>query len=208
MTIRKGEDWGTAAELPEDGVLVRSDSDARAAVTAARRKREPLPALGLLGGDLCRSVGGRGDEARLHSADARRLPVDLGVALIDGKLHYFVAHLVVRSSSSSLSWWTGRIVAAMNAQFYGKWNVAPRSHPNDGLLDVFDVDLSLGDRFKARSRLVHGTHVPHPAIKERRIDAVQFELPRPMTVWLDGDRWGSARNLSLRVEPDALTCYV
>lgn len=213
MTIRKGEDWGVADELPTDGVLVQTDSEARAAVTVARRRREAPPPLGLLGGDLCRTVGGRGDEARLHSSDARRLPVDLGTVLLDGKLHFFVAHLVARPARSPLpgrlgGWWTGRIIAAMNAQFYGRWNVAPRGHPNDGRLDVLDANLGLSDRFMARRRLVHGTHVPHPAIQERRMDAVQFELSRPMTIWLDGDRVGPARNLSIRIEPDALTCYV
>jgi hypothetical protein len=208
MTIRKGEDWGTAETFPPDGVTVHSDSEARALVTEAKRAKRPPPALGLLGGDLCRTVGGRGDDARLHSPEARRLPVDCGAVLIDGRLHYFVAHLVARTSRWGISWWSGRIVAAMNAQFHGQWNVAPRAHPNDGRLDVFDVSLGLGDRVKARRRLRHGTHVPHPEIRERRVDASQFEFTRPMTIWLDGDLVGTARHLSLRVEPDALTCFV
>ena len=56
--------------MPVDGVVVRSDGEARAVVEAARRAGEPVPALGLLGGDLCRTLGGKGDEARLRSADA------------------------------------------------------------------------------------------------------------------------------------------
>ena len=87
-------------------------------------------------------------------------------------------------------------VVAMNAQWLGSWDVAPRSHPNDGLLDVFDGDLPLGERLKARSRLPTGTHVPHPGIAERRVAAVQIELDRPTPVWLDGERVGSARALS------------
>jgi hypothetical protein len=132
----------------------------------------------------------------------------LNAFLLDGKLHWFVAHLVARTSPSPLSWWKGRLLAAMNAQFRGDWNVAPRSHPNDGRLDVLDATHGLGDRFKARSRLRHGSHVPHPRIRERRVDAVQFDLERPVAVWLDGELVGRARRLSIRVEPDALTCYV
>ncbi len=67
MTIEKGQDWGEVGPLPDDGVVVRSDAEARAVVTAARRANEEVPPLGLLGGDLCRTVGGRGDEARLRS---------------------------------------------------------------------------------------------------------------------------------------------
>src|SRR5690606_21746422 len=67
VTIRKGEPWGEPGALPEDGIVVRSDAEARAVVTAARRAGEPVPPLGLLGGDLCRALGGTGDEARLRS---------------------------------------------------------------------------------------------------------------------------------------------
>jgi diacylglycerol kinase family enzyme len=182
---------------------VRSDAEARAVVTEARRTGDPIPALGLLGGDLARTCGATGDEHRLRSQHAQRLPVDLGEVLVDGALHFFVAHLVARRS-----WWRGRIVAAMNAQYLGTWDVAPRSHPNDGRLDLVDADPSLGDRFKARSRLPSGTHVPHPAIVERRVQAVQLDLDRGTKVWLDGECLGPARTLSIRTVPDALTVVV
>lgn len=203
MTIRKGEEWGTAGPLPEGGIVVRSDAEARDVVERHRRVGLPVPALGLLGGDLCRTLGGTGDEARLHTDQARQVPVDLGAALLDGRLHWFVAHLVVRRS-----WWSGRIIAAMNAEFYGAWDVAPHSHPNDGRLDTFDVSLSLGDRWKARRRLRTGSHVPHPDIEERRVTAAQYELDAAMPVFLDGDDLGTVRRLSVRVEADALLCVV
>lgn len=203
MTIEKGRPWGQPGQLPDDGVAVHSDAEARALVEAARRRGEAPPALGLLGGDLCRTVGGRGDEARLRSAEAMMLPMDLGSVLIDGRHHWFVAHLVVRRS-----WWRGPVIAVMNAQWIGRWDVAPRSHPNDGRLDVFEADLSLDDRLKARRRLRSGTHVPHPGIAERRVAALQFELDRPTPVHLDGEEVAVARRLAVRVEPDALTCVV
>ncbi len=203
MTIEKGRSWGEPGPLAADGVVVRTDAEARAAVEAARRAGGPIPELGLLGGDLCRTVGGRGDEARLRSVDAVRLPVDVGSVLVDGRLHRFVAHLVARRS-----WWRGRVVAVMNAQWIGAWDVAPKSHPNDGLLDVFDGDLSLDDRWKARRRLLTGTHVPHPGIAQRRVAALQVDFDRPTPVWLDGERVGEARSLAIRIEPDAVTCVV
>lgn len=205
MTIRKGEAWGQAGGLPADGVVVGSDAEARHVVTAARRAGQRVPALGLVGGDLCRTLGGRGDEARLRSDAGVRLPVDLGSVLVDGVQHWFVAHLVVRRS-----WWRGRVVAVMNAQFHGSWNVAPRAHPGDGRLDVVDVAVSMtvADRVKARRRLPAGGHVPHPAIASSRRQAVQFELERSTPVFLDGERVGEARRLSVRVEPEALVCVV
>ena len=203
MTIRKGDRWGVPGPLPADGVVVRTDAEARDAVTCARRAHEPLPTLGLLGGDLARTCGATGDEARLRGPDAQTLPVDLGEVLIDGALHFFVAHLVARRS-----WWRGRVVALMNAQYLGPWDVAPRSHPNDGRLDLLDADLPLGDRLAARSRLPTGTHVPHPGISERRVKAVQLDLAPGTAVWLDGVRLGPARTLSARTVPDALHVVV
>jgi hypothetical protein len=203
VTIEKYQPWGAPGALPADGIEVRSDADARAIVERCRRANEPLPVLGLLDGDLCRTVGGKGDTDRLHSDAAMTLPTDVGSVLIDGRQHWFVAHLVVRRS-----WWRGRVVAVMNAQWIGRWDVAPKSHPNDGLLDVFDGDLSLDDRLKLRSRLATGTHVPHPGIAQSRVGALQLELDQPTPVWLDGERVGSGRNLVIRTEADALTCVV
>ena len=98
----------------------------------------------------------------------------------------------------------------MNAEYLGGWDVAPRAHPGDGLLDVVDAaaGLSLVDRLKARRRLPAGSHVPHPRISVTRRPARQRELTAPTPVWLDGEPVGEARNLSLRLEPDALTCIV
>jgi diacylglycerol kinase family enzyme len=203
MTIRKGEAWGTPGPLPRHGVEVHSDAEARAVVTAARRAGEPVPPLGLLGGDLCRTLGGTGDAARLRSEQAVQLPVDLGAVLLDGRLHWFVAHLVARRG-----WWWGRVVAVMNAQFIGPWDVTPRGHPNDGRLDVLDADLPFDERLQVRSRLRTGSHVPHPRIEERHVAAVQLDLEPPLPVRLDGELMEPARSVSVRMEADALVCVV
>lgn len=238
MTVRRGEAWGEVRALPDGTVIVHSDAEARAVVEAARRADRPVPPLGLAGGDLARTLGARDGGPRLRTAAAAQAaatsaatsaaamtaasdigtagstheavdvmvaPVDLGSVLVDGRKHWFVAHAVARRS-----WWYGRVVAAMNAEFRGDWDVAPRSHPDDGRLDVLDVDARLGltDRVKARRRLPSGTHVPHPLVRVQRAKAVQFEFERPVPVWLDGERVGEARHLSLRVEPDALICAV
>ncbi len=99
MPIAKGQPWGTAAPLAAAGVVVAGDAEARQALELARSRRQPLPALGLVGGDLWRTLGGSGagDPARLRSDEAMTFTVDLGEALVDGRLHLFVAHLVAHS---------------------------------------------------------------------------------------------------------------
>ena len=203
MTVRRGELWGEPGGLPAGGVVVHNDAEARAVVEAARRAGERVPALGLLGGDLCRTVGGTGDESRIRSPGGVRLPADLGEVLLDGRLHWFVAHLVARHA-----WWRGRAWLAMNAEWLGRWDVAPRAHPNDGVLDVLEARVPPGERLKVRSRLVHGTHLPHPAITVRRAAAAQTSFPRPVPVRLDGELVGSFRTVSVRVEADAVTVVV
>lgn len=204
MAIGKGLPWGEAAPLGADGVVVRSDAEARRVLEEARSRRVSLPALGLVGGDLWRTLGGsgHGDPARLRSDEAMTFTVDLGEALVDGRLHLFVAHLVAHSPT-----WR-RVLVAMNAQWRGDWDLGPRSHPNDGLLDTYDARLAWSDLWKVRARLPSGSHLPHPRIKERRATAVQVDFDRPVTVELDHVDIGKAGNVWVRLEADALTVVV
>jgi hypothetical protein len=195
VTIEKGKPWGEPGSFPADGVVVRSDREARTIIEAARRSSVDLPVLGLAGGDLCRTLGG-------PAGMETQFTVDLGAVLLDGRLHWFLAHLVARAP-----FWA-RAVVAMNAQFRGAWNVAPRGHPNDGVLEVFEANLGLVDRFKVRARLPAGTHLPHPGITVRRVAAAQFEFPKPTSVELDGELVAQVRTMSVRLEPDALKVIV
>jgi hypothetical protein len=207
VTIEKGQPWGRPArDVPAtDATVARTDAEVREIAERARRAGEPVPPIVLLGGDLWRTVGGTGDEDHARGPDAVALPCDLGSVLLDGRQHWFASHLVARRS-----WWRGRVLVAMNAQFLGRFDVAPRGHPNDGRFEVLDVAPSFGlvDRVKAWRRLPTGTHVPHPQISVRRVQAEQDTLDPPLPVWLDGVAVGTVRQLSLRVEPDALTVII
>lgn len=205
MTVEKGAAWGSRGPLPPGAVVVRSDAEARAQLEQARRERREFPVLRLLGGDLGRTLGGRSDEARLRDDEVTLATVDVGEVLLDGRVRFFVAHAVVRGRS----WWRGPVVAAMNAQYLGRWDAAPRAHPGDGLLDVLEVGagFTVGDRWKARRRLPSGSHVPHPQIKVRRVPAVQLDVTG-QRVWLDGELVEPAAALSIRLRPDALTVAV
>ena len=202
MTVAKGQAWGRPGPLAPDGVVVASDAEARAVVERARREGRPPPPIGLAGGDLCRTLGGTGDRARLAGDAAMTFPVDLGAALVDGRLHWFVAHLVARDRG-----WH-RVFVAMNAQWLGSWNLGPRAHPGDGRLDTYTAELGLAQRLKVRRRLGLGAHLPHPGITEERTAATQVAFDRPRPLWLDGVALGPVRALTIRVEPDALTVVV
>lgn len=202
MTIEKGKPWGAAAPLPDDGVVVRSDAEARVVLEEARHQGRPYPSIGLLGGDLCRTLGGTGDALRLRSADARTFHIDLGELTVDGRRHLFVAHLVV----TTMTW--RRATVIMNAQWIGAWNVGHRAHPNDGLLDVYQADLRLSDLVKVRRRLPSGSFLPHPRIAYRRARETDLDLGAARAIRLDGQLVGGGRRLSVRLVPDALRVVV
>lgn len=221
MSMAKGRDWGEVGPIPGDAVFAATDSEAAAAVAAARRDGQPVPPVVLTGGDLARTLGAAGgrrpddgpgaatgarvqaDPSRARPATGARVRVDMGAALVDGRLFWFAAHLVARRS-----WWRGRVLVVANAAFMGSGNVAPRAHPGDGRLDVLDGRLRLGDRIRARSRLRAGAHVPHPGIGQRRVAAAQFDLDPALDVYADGRPLGRAAVISVRVEPASLEVWL
>ncbi|MGK2958366.1 MAG: hypothetical protein ACSLFB_08220 [Acidimicrobiales bacterium] len=203
MTIRKGEDWGELRPLPSHGVIVRTDGAAAAIATEARRLKQPIPPIGLLGGDLCRTLGGSDDPSRLRSSHAVTFPCDLGVAVLDGERFYFVAHIVARRQ-----WWRGKAILAMNAAWLGGWNAGPKAHPGDALIDLYEADIPISQRVKVRARLPLGAHLPHPAIRGRRANTHDLTLKQPLPVYLDGQRLGTFSHIELSLEPDALTIVI
>ena len=195
MTIRKGEPWGTGTDRPPNLLVVDSD----AGIVEAFRQDASRP-VGLAGGDVFRSLGSPG-----HRSEMQHLPLDVMEVALDGTVALGAAHVVVRRS-----WWRGPVLAVMNVDHIGGWNVAPRAHPNDGRVDVVEVDaaMSVRQRWQARRRLPTGTHVPHPKISVRTATSLERTFPRPYRVWIDGVRVDDARSVAVTVVPDAFGVLV
>jgi hypothetical protein len=200
VTIKPGVDWGHEVSGLVDPLEVRTDADLVASL------REPLtgePPL-VRGGDLHRTLG-----SPAPGPGTLRLPIDLIAVVADERRFVAVAHVVARRGGM-LGWWRGAIVAIMNAEYLGGWDVAPRAHPNDGWLDVVEVGASMAARarYQAWRRLSTGAHLPHPDITTRRVRQVTFAFETAMTLWVDGIERGTARSLRVSVEPDAAEVYV
>ncbi len=190
MTIRPGQDWGTPTPVPPDVIDVTTDADAVEQLAAGRTVR-------LCGGDVWTSLG-----ARTRDADVLAFPVDLLRVTADGEAFVAIAHVVARRS-----WWRGPALVVMNVDRLGRWDVAPRAHPNDGRADVVEVaaEMGLRARWQARSRLSSGTHLPHPQLHNRRITDETWTFDRPRRLWVDGVARGTVRSLRVAVEPDGAT---
>ena len=195
MTVRKGAEWGQQVARP--GGLVVAASDAELAALVDDRSAAPLA---VTGGDLRRTLGDG-----VEGPTMQRVALDVLRVVADEVEMCAVAHVVARRS-----WLRGRIVGVFNCEHLGRWDVAPRGHPNDGLAEVFDVDatMSLRQRLQAWRRLPSGTHVPHPAIGVSRSPTANWEFAAPLTLYVDGVRRGSVTRLAVAIEADAYHLHV
>ena len=185
--IEKGRPWGFPAAL--SGAEPRAGDDASLARILAA---QPGARVLLSGGDLFTSLGGQ------PAQTPHELPIDLLEVIADGTDFVAAAHVVVRRFC-----WAGPFAVAMNGTHLGGWNLGPKAHPNDGLVDVTHGSLSFGDRIKARRRAPAGSHVPHPRLATRRLRTWSVDFERPTPLRIDNVRSGLVSHLEVRVRPDA-----
>jgi hypothetical protein len=208
MTIKPGEPWGNPVPRPSGLIVVRDDRDLARALSQGRASP-----IGVGGGDLARTLGvtPTSTDSLTTRPTVNEYPLDLLEVRLDGADEPIIAaaHVVVRSPWSSGHWLRGRILVVMNAEFIGEWDVAPRGHPNDGRVEVFDVAASMSarERLAARRRLPTGTHAPHPKISTRSMRSGTWQFERPLDVVVDGHRIGQASTLSIDVVADAAIVY-
>ena len=201
MTIEKGMPWGVAVPSPTDLRVVPTDCDARNFVVRQRERGATLQPLGLGGGDMARTMGGGQDR---FPGTVTQATIDLLRVQAGDRVTWAVSHVVARCT-----WHSGELLFAMNAQFLGPYDVAPRSHPNDGKVDIVHVAAEMPWRARraAAKRSRTGTHLPHPQLTTRQVPDYSLACARPLVIWIDGERWGTVPDLRITVEPDALTVY-
>lgn len=204
MTIKPDQPWGSAVDPPADLVVARDDVAVTRHLLAARDDPAAPPAL-VRGGDLSRTLGRT--DSTTTPATVQALPLDLVEVRLDDSDAVLTgcAHVVAHRPWWRGGAWRGPVVAVMNAEFIGDWDVAPRGHPNDGRVEVFEVasSLSMRQRLAARRRLRTATHVPHPAITTRSVRTLSLQFDEPLAVRIDGRSVGRARRIELAVVPDA-----
>ena len=202
MNIEKGRSWGSLSPLPPDGVIIKTNKELLEKVNNCKRQGIDLPTFGLLGGDLWRTLGGRRAEERLYGGEATTLDIDLGCALLDGKIFWFCAHMFIGSKLK------GEKIFISNVAHYGKTNPAPKAHPGDGKFDVLEVKLSPFQTFKAVKRVSAGTHIPHPGIKYKQVSSEQFSFGKKLSIEIDGKNIGKFSTVSIRIENEALRVVI
>lgn len=199
MTIEKGAAWGHVAITPFDTVVAPDEE------SLARTVKHGARHAVLTSGDLLRALGtGAGAAIPAKGMPSLQLPCDvLRVRLDDGEPIVVVSNVVLGSTLRPRLWIT-------TGGFIGHLNVAPRAHPNDGLVDAleFGRDLSLRDVLKIRRRMRLGDHLPHPQLTMHRDTQYVFEDSSRTPVTMDGRRYGYARRVHVTVQPDAFVLCV
>ena len=198
MTIEKGRPWGRAVTVPIETRDVGTDADLACGT--------PGDIHVLTGGDLHRALGAPpvprpGQERTLVHIDALRCEIETRT----GTRTMRAASAVQVGKWLCPPWHRRRHVVVTNGGIVARRNVAPRAHPNDGLLHVVTLGASMPwrQRLTARRRAESGNHLPHPHIVVDKAASVELirEHPHERLV-IDGAvvrNWERAR---ISVEPD------
>ena len=196
MGIERFQDWGKRDLVPAEAPVVTDDAAlADLLVSGALEGADDSVPVVLTGGDLCRSLGGRG-EAR-PGGEASIVEIDTGRALVDGRIYPFVAHVIAGAMRRPGTWWV-----AANAAYKGRWNLAPAAHPGDNLLDLMSVDLRINEIPASWRRIFSGMHVPHPGIYIERSQTASRSFSVPTPIRIDGRAPISAREVMVRLDPE------
>jgi hypothetical protein len=201
VTISKGTPWGRRVARP-DGLRVAADD---AELAALLSDRSELPTA-VAGGDMWRTVGAA-DVRSLE--ELNELPIDLLDVDLGGGPVTAVSHIVARVRWARGGWMRGPVIAVMNAEFVGAFDVAPRGHPNDGRVEVVRVDPSMTfrQRLAVRSRLRTGRYLPHPQISTRSVRRLVIDDVGTVDVVIDGRSHGATDRIDVTVRPDAAVLY-
>lgn len=205
MVVQRGQDWGTVGRPDPLVPIIHDDREFLHSIAHGQRE------FVVSGGDLARTLG-----AGVQSKDCsyRRLPIDLMEIICtapsgNDRRYLAASHCVVRRP-----WWKGGmlrgpVLMICNAQFVRGRDLAPRSHPNDGKIEVlmFEAHLSFRERWKILRRSKTGDHLPHPLITFRQTSA-EVSLVVNGSVRIDGRRIGECSKIWARSLPDAIVGWV
>ena len=189
MVISKGSSYGEEAHADPQRPVCDDD-----VALANHIERHGLQQCTVTAGDILRTLGGGAPSG----VAAQAYPVDVLDVQADGERFVASAHVVARHRL-----WRGTFLAAMNAAYVEGLYLGPRSHPNDGLVDVTTGSLRWQQRIMARRRAETGTHLPHPDMKMVRRPKYEITFDQPMPLYIDGVAVGRFGWLAIEVRPDA-----
>ena len=213
MTIRKLEPYGIQASRPLNLVTRQSDYELAQHFTSHDRA---IPCTVIQGG-IAQSLGITGDVQRDLTSHATHLDqqmtrVDLDLLQIDyrtvasgeNSLQIVVAGTLSLQLRTPLS----TFLILTNSGYWRERDLLPRAHPNDGFVDVLEVDPNITARQRALAwrRSKTGSHLPHPHLRVSRTTDFQWS-GRPSNMIADGVAFNEVVWLQCTVLADAMDIY-
>lgn len=195
MTIRRGEDWGRPVTAPDPILVVSSDAE------ISERQRDEVMTVNA--GDTWLALGRPsgpepGQECRELGLDA----LEVTIARPDGSS----LRLLAASTVEAGKWFRrGAYVAVLNNGFCRGLNLTPRSHPNDGRLEVFLLESGTPvlQRIMMRRRARSGSHLPHPGVTISSSEGFSYvRSGQRQRLTLDGHDIGAWTSFSVHCVPD------
>ena len=211
MTIRKLSGYGTIVTPPENLRVLHSDLD----IANAYLSGETHTACTVVQGSIAQSLGITSDH--LHHGNREHmthvlidlLQVDFTTSKKHSKQHSKQQSIVVAGSLvlGKRTLLTTHHIISNSGILRGR-DVLPRSHPNDGFVDVLEIAPSITPRQRlvAWHRAKTGSHLPHPLI--RATSNTQFEWSgRPSRMVADGVTFTGVDWVRCSVLADAIGLY-
>ena len=208
MTIRKGQEWGHFEERPSDLQLVADDVAACEVVSKCVIESSSTLNLSILKSDMARTLGITGATNLNSQMLCTRFDV-IEATYVLTKSEETIRRCFIGRAFISEKLFFGRTIAVLNSSFVGNRDWAPKAHPNDGKLDLVELDSSMNirQRLTAHRLMKSGSHLPHPQIRYNQLSEYEYATDRSASLSIEGVRIGSIRHCFFRVLPDAVNLY-
>lgn len=218
MTIRKDGSYGTPVSRPTTLHVLQSDLE----IAQHYISGDSATTCTVTQGSIAQSLGISSGRIPDPDPNQQMTLVDIDLLQIDFRT---TTPLTANSSAKASSSTTSRIVVAgtiviqhrtllstclilSNSGLLRGRDVLPRAHPNDGFVDVLEVDPknSIRQRAIAWRRSAIGSHLPHPSFRVSRSTNFQWS-GSPSHMIADGVTYKGVVWLQCTVLADAIKLY-
>jgi len=206
MTIGKNEKWGTVVSCPPGLPLFSSSRSLSVFLTQHSellQSSSPFECR-LYARNFHTLLGLK----RKRSEQCLRIPIDV-VRVEGAKCGARFSFVAIDTILLTTRFPFGEYLLLTNSGFWWGRRFAPRAHPNDGKMDVVEIDenMTFRQRFLGFRRAKWSTHLPHPQIAYEQRVTVDWRGGE-RRLWIDGRRLPRVSELYAQVLPDALVLYV
>ena len=207
MTISKLSAYGTSVVRPKQLVVLRSDRE----IASDFLKGGQRSTNTVISGSIAQALGITSKDSSSSSAAlVTHVLIDLlqiefrTTKTKDQILRMVVAGSIMLQSHTLLN--THLIIS--NSGIVRGRDVLPRAHPNDGFVDVLEIDeaMTTRQRLSAWRRAKTGSHLPHPQLRASR--SPEFEWSgRASRMVADDVTFAGVEWLRCKVLTDAISLY-